>query len=102
MCRGFQRKASVTRSPYNCDRSKPTVICCAVYRTRMFVGLISVRYHTNHIHWGYVRMQPPLVYGELSITREATICVATRELPSNIWSPKVYYRIHIALKLSPS
>jgi hypothetical protein len=31
---------------------------------------------------------------ELSPTRETTDCVATRELPSVLWIPKVYCRIH--------
>jgi hypothetical protein len=31
---------------------------------------------------------------ELSTTRVATNCAATQELTSNLWNPKIHYRIH--------
>jgi hypothetical protein len=32
---------------------------------------------------------------ELSTTREATSCYATRQFPSNLWNPMVQYGIHM-------
>jgi hypothetical protein len=33
-------------------------------------------------------------YVELSATREATSCVATRKFPSILWNLKAHYRVH--------
>jgi hypothetical protein len=92
LCCGIQRKANATRSRYTRNRSKPIVIRCSVRcRNDIVCGPCLGSIPTKYIEDMYVCI-PILFCRELRTSREATICVATREIRNIIRNPKVYYR----------